>query len=172
MGGSSARTIFVIPMENESSDSIYGSTNAPYINGTLMPASAYATAFIDELPALDPSEPHYVWMEAGTNSFSDATFSTDDDPSASNSTGSNAHLVNQIEAKGLDWVSYQEGITSGTCPIATNTTAEFAPKHDPFVFFQDVSGNPPATGTSRCATHHKAYSDFAADLAAGNLLPA
>src|SRR5689334_21981509 len=64
---SGARTIFVIPMENESSSAIYGNmTNAPYINMTLIPMAAWTTKFTDELPAIVPSEPHYVWMEAGT----------------------------------------------------------------------------------------------------------
>ena len=66
------RTIFVIPMENEPSSAIYGSSDAPYIN-SLMASAAYATNFQDELPSL-PSEPHYVWMEAGTNQFDDITF--------------------------------------------------------------------------------------------------
>ena len=63
-----ARTIFVIPMENESASAIYGdTTDAPYINNTLVPMSAYATMYTDPLPGAIPSEPHYVWMEAGTN---------------------------------------------------------------------------------------------------------
>jgi len=83
--GTIRRTVFVIPMENEPSSAIYGNTtNAPYIN-SLMPQAAYAMKFQDELPAL-PSEPHYVWMEAGTNQFNDVTFTTDIDPSASHST--------------------------------------------------------------------------------------
>src|SRR5262249_53312549 len=45
----------------------------------------------------------------------------------------------------------------------------YAAKHDPFVFFQDVSGNPPSEATADCAAHHKPYTAFAADLAAGNL---
>ena len=81
------RTIFVIPMENESSSNIYGNTQfAPYINNTLIPMGAKATNFQDELPSSIPSEPHYVWMEAGTNTFSDHTFTTDNDASTSNST--------------------------------------------------------------------------------------
>ena len=61
------RSVFVIVMENESSSAIYGSAAAPYINTTIKPESAYATMFTDELPSAVPSEPHYVWMEAGTN---------------------------------------------------------------------------------------------------------
>jgi phospholipase C len=110
------------------------------------------------------SEPHYVWMEAGTNSFSDHTFSSDDAPSASNSTASTAHLATQLTAKGLTWMSYQEGIdgTSGACPI--QASGYYQPKHDPFIFFRDVSGSPPAKSNAGCAAHHKEYGKLADDL--------
>lgn len=168
---SGSRTIFVIPMENESASSIYGSANAPYINTTLIPMAAQATMFMDELPSSVPSEPHYVWMEAGTNVFTDITFLTDNDASANNSTNSTAHLVTQLKAANIDWTSYQEGITTGTCPITSNSATFYAAKHDPFVFFQDVSGATPSTSNTYCGAHHKAYSDFAGDLAAGTMPP-
>jgi hypothetical protein len=169
---SMARTIFVIPMENESASAIYGdTTNAPYINNTLIPTAAHATMFTDELPSSVPSEPHYVWMEAGTNSFADNTFTSDADASAGNSTSSTAHLVTQLKTAGIGWVTYQEGITAGTCPISSDSSTFYAAKHNPFVFFQDVSGNPPSSSTSYCAQHHKPYSAFAADLAAGTVPP-
>lgn len=158
------RTVFVIPFENKDSTAIYGNTNdAPYING-LMAMWPHATAFGDELPNL-PSEPHYVWMEAGTNAFTDRTFTNDNDASATNSTASTAHLTTQLTAAGIKWMSYQEGITAGTCPISS--TGHYAAKHDPFVFFQDVVGSPPSASNANCAAHHKPYSSFAADLAAG-----
>lgn len=160
----SSRTIFVIPMENEPSSAIYGNTaDAPYING-LLATAAHATMFTDELPTLD-SEPHYIWMEAGTNVFADKTFSTDVAASAANSTNSTAHLVTQLEAAHVPWMSYQQGITSNTCPI--NASGAYAPKHDPFVFFTDVSGSPPSASNQHCAAHHKSYADFAHDLQAG-----
>ena len=165
----SGRTVFVIPMENESSSAIYANTNAPYINNTLMPEAAYTTMFTDELASAVPSEPHYVWMEAGTNVFSDVTFLTDNDPSSSNSTSNTAHLATQLKTANLDWVSYQEGITAGTCPIASITANFYAAKHDPFVFFQDISGSPPSSSNAYCAAHHKPYSSFATDLAAGTM---
>lgn len=168
---SAHRTIFVIPMENESSSSIYANTNAPYINNTLMPEAAYATAFMDELDAIYPSEPHYVWMEAGTNSFSDVTFFTDGDASAGNATASTDHLTAQLNAAHIDWMSYQEGITASTCPIASISGTNYAAKHDPMIFFKDISGSPPAANTADCIAHHKPYSAFAADLAAGTMPP-
>jgi phosphatidylinositol-3-phosphatase len=160
------RSIFVIPMENEPSSAIYSSSNAPYINSLMSgttPKAAWATNFQDELPSL-PSEPHYVWMEAGTNQFADITFTTDSDPSGSHSTASTQHLSTQLDAAHVTWMSYQQGITSGTCPIAS--TGFYAPKHDPVTFFQDVAGNPPSKTNTNCAAHHKPYTSFAADLAA------
>lgn len=164
--GSTARTVFVIPMENEPSSAIYGNTtNAPYIN-SLFPNAARAAKFQDELPAL-PSEPHYVWMEAGTNVFTDVTFSNDNDPSASHSTASTDHLSTQLEAAHVTWTSYQEDIAANTCPITSS--GFYAAKHDPFVFFQDVVGATPSTSAPLCVAHHKPYSAFEADLAAGTV---
>jgi len=162
--------VFVIAMENHDASQIYGNTtDAPYINGTLIPAYAHATNFNDELPAL-ASEPHYVYMEAGTNAFTDHTFTTDNNPSSSNSTSSTAHLVTQIKNSAtITWITYQEGqnATTGGCPIAAS--GFYAPKHDPFIFFQDVSGNPPSKTNAYCVAHSKPYSSFAADLAANNI---
>jgi len=163
--------VFVIAMENQDPSDIYGdAVNAPFINGTLLRRYAYATAFSDALPRL-PSEPHYVWMEAGTNVFSDHTFTSDQKPAAANSTASGDHLVSQIAAAGgrLEWMSYQEGIgaPTGACPI--ESAGFYHPRHNPFVFFQDVAGNPPSGDAAECAAHHRDFVAFAADLGSGNL---
>lgn len=161
---STIKHIFVIAMENHAASDIYGNvTSAPYINRTLLPLYGRASNFIDKLPTL-PSEPHYVWMEAGTNAFSDHTFTNDNNPSSTNSTASTAHLSTQIVAAGSTWLAYQEGInsTSGACPIAT--AGNYVPKHDPFIFFKDVSGNPPSKTNAFCAAHHKTLTALASDL--------
>jgi hypothetical protein len=170
-GGGSLQHVFVIAMENHDSGEIYGNkTDAPYINNMLLSMGAHATNFTDELAQAIPSEPHYVWMEAATNKFSDVTFTSDADPSTSNTTQSHAHLATQITASGTaTWRTYQEGLdgTTGACPITSN--AFYAAKHDPFVFFQDIVGNPPSATSAVCTAHHKAYSAFAADLASGDV---
>ncbi len=159
------RTIFVIPFENKANSQIYGNTSdAPFINGMLTETAAHATAFGDALPSL-PSEPHYVWMEAGTNVFADKTFTSDSDASSGNSTNSTAHLVTQLMAANVPWMSYQEGIAANTCPI--ESTGRYAAKHNPFVFFQDVVGSPPSDTNPTCIAHHKPYTSFAGDLANG-----
>src|SRR5215831_4997726 len=138
--GQNIAHVFVVAMENENISEVYGDdSGAPYINLTLIPGYARATNFVDQLPASVPSEPHYVWLEAGTNVFADHTFTTDKSPSASNSTASAAHLATQIAAAGLSWAAYEEGIdaATGNCPVTSS--GFYAPKHDPFVFFQDIA---------------------------------
>jgi len=169
--GAVIQHVFVIVMENHDAAEIYGNTtDAPYINGTLIPSYAHSTNFNDELPSL-VSEPHYLWMEGGTNAYSDHTFTTDNNPSSTNSTSSTAHLVTQIKNAlgGQTWMTYQEGqnATTGACPIAGS--GFYAPKHDPFVFFKDVSGNPPSKTNAYCSAHSKPYTSFATDLAANNI---
>ncbi len=163
--------VFVITFENHDAGSIYGNTTqAPYINGTLMPKYARASKFMDTLPGL-VSQPHYMLMEAGRNDFSDHTFTNDAAPSASNSTSSTRHLVTQIKdaTNGVTWRSYQEGLNSstGACPIASS--GFYAPKHNPFVYFQDVAGNPPSKTNAYCVAHHKPLTALASDLANGSV---
>ena len=150
---------------------IIGDTSdAPYINRTLVPCYASTSSFKDPLPIAIPSEPHYVWMEAGTNALADFTFTTDSDPSSSNSTTSTLHLTHQLKGANVTWLTYQEGLdatTTGACPIASY--GYYAAKHDPFVFFQDVSGNPPAMDNAYCAQHHKPLTQLAADLTGGSV---
>jgi phosphatidylinositol-3-phosphatase len=164
--------VFVIAMENHDANQIIGKpANAPYINTALVSNYAQATNFNDELPQ-SPSEPHYLWMEAGTNTFPPHhTFTTDHDPSKSNSTDSTAHLVTQIRnaTNGVTWMTYQEGqdAKTGSCPITSSRF--YAAKHNPFVFFQDVSGNPPSKTNGYCSAHSKPLSSLEADLAVNNV---
>src|SRR5262249_6316176 len=148
--------VFVVAMENHSRGQVIGNPNAPYLNGTVVPQAATSAAFADVLPS-DPSEPHYVWLEAGSNVFADHTFTTDAPPSAHNSTASTAHLATQIRnaGGGLDWLSYQEGINkaTGACPV--NEVGDYLPRHNPFIFFQDVAGAPPSPDNAACAAHHR-----------------
>jgi hypothetical protein len=156
--------VFVIAFENQNAETIYrGSPTTPYIN-SLRKEHASAQAFRDELPALD-SEPHYIWMEAGTNDFSpEHIFKNDDPPSRKNSTKSQDHLIAKIEDAKLRWMTYQESVgpTNGACPIKSG--GRYAAKHNPFVFFHDVAGDPPNENKPYCVAHTKPYSAFAYDL--------
>ena len=174
--------VIVIVMENTNAEKsggapyIYGNAaDAPYINSVLLPRYAHAVNFRDPLPLGVPSEPHYVWLEAGTNSFEDFTFKEgltgDFDPSVLRSTASADHLTAQIEATGgrVTWMAYQEGMSSetGACPVNSSGKTRYAAKHNPFVFFQDVSGLPPSKSNAYCAAHHRPLSALAKDMARG-----
>jgi hypothetical protein len=156
--GNTIKNVFVIAMENEPASAIYGDKNAPYLNG-LIAKYAHATAFTDPLPDSIPSEPHYVWMEAGTNKFSDATFTDDSDPDASNSTKSTAHLTTQMMAANppVSWMGVMEGLGSGSGACPVSSSGFYVAKHDPFIFFQDIAGGPPSKSNALCSAHHKAF---------------
>jgi len=163
-GVTTSKVVFVIPMENKAQTQIYGNMNAaPYINGTLLASYAHTTMFTDELPSLN-SEPHYIWMEAGNNKFTDHTFSTDNDSASTNSTTSTAHLSTTLDAAKVSWKSYQEGMTAKTCPISSVSKTLYAAKHNPFVFFTDVAGAPPSPSNAYCIAHHDPLSKLATDL--------
>ena len=144
---------------------IYDNTaNAPYLNGEFSRQAARAANFVDELGD-DPSQPHYILMEAGRHVFNDAHFTCDSDPNKScsivpwrrNWTESPEHLTAQIEAArdpALSWMTYQEGINpakTGACPV--RSAGLYAAKHNPFVYFADVAGAPPDAGNENCIAH-------------------
>ena len=183
------RHVIVIAMENTdavkagsaSHDYIYGNkVDAPWLNDALSAEAASAVNFSDELSAYR-SEPHYVVIEAGTNKFADTTFICDNDPLKScsyifpkpNWTRSTQHLAAQIEAAArpaLTWMTYQEDIdarTTGACPI--HSAGYYAAKHNPFVFFGDIAGAPPAADNAHCIAHTRDLGRFAADMRAGDL---
>jgi hypothetical protein len=59
-----------------------------------------------------------------------------------------ANLVDQLEGKGLSWNAYMEnlpapGSTVEYAPVIKGTTVKlYAQKHDPFMYFSDITTNP------------------------------
>ena len=158
--GSHIKTVFVILMENHSWSSITGSASATYINGTLVKSGASTKQYFNP-PANHPSEPNYIWLEAGDN----LGITNDSDPSA-NHKPTTDHLVTQLEAKGVTWKTYQEGIDGKKCPLTG--TGHYAPKHNPFIYFDDVTDTNSAT-SAHCIAHVRPYTELAADLTAGKV---
>src|SRR5579863_5100684 len=154
--GPAIKTIFLILMENNNWSTIYQSSAAPYIN-SLLPMASWCTQYFDNPKAVHPSEPNYIWLEAGDN----LTFTTDNDPSASNSSSAN-HLVKLMTAANVTWRGYAEDMTAGTCPIVSR--GNYAAKHVPFVFFTDVVGNPPSASSPTCIQHMVPFTQLATDL--------
>lgn len=164
------RHVFVILEENHDWSSIYKNPEAAYINNTLLKGGAYASNYRNvplSYGELHPSELNYIFLEAGQISFPDHTFSTDNDPSLQNSTSYQLHLVSLLEKGGYTWKSYQESISGDGCPI--KSTGNYAAKHNPFVYFQDVVGNPPSSENTYCKDHIRPLSELQNDLNTGNV---
>ena len=133
--GGPIKTVFVIAMENHNwtqpanqfsgpIQQIFQNPNAPFINslvnGTNVASKqvAFATNYHNVLataggnnPHIHPSEPNYIWAEAGTN----FTVNNDDDPfvpngptNQVNNQDNQLHLVRLLTQAGRTWRSYQE----------------------------------------------------------------
>jgi phospholipase C len=132
------RTVFLIMMENHNWSDIKQNSSAPYINQTLLPVSSYAEQYYNP-PGIHPSEPNYLWLEAGTN----FGVTTDDEPSV-NHQHSTQHLVTLLDQAGISWKSYQEDIDGTVCPIQSSGLY--------------------ATNSSYCIAHVRPFSELATDL--------
>ncbi len=159
-GISAIKTIFIIVMENHNWSDILGSSSAPYINGTLLPMASYCDNYFDNPKMVHPSEPNYIWLEAGDN----LGITSDADPSTNFQTTTD-HLVTQLKTAGVSWHAYEEDMPIGTCPVTS--VGNYAAKHNPMVFFTDVSGNPPSSTATECIAHEFPYTQLAMDLGAG-----
>jgi phospholipase C len=154
-------TVFVFLFENHNwLGQIKDNPTAPYINSTLLQIGAHAEQYYNP-PLIHPSLPNYLWIVAG-----DSLGVIDDDIPAFHTLGTSDHLVDYLERANISWKAYEEDIDSQTCPLVE--TATYAPKHDPFVYFSDVTnGNDPKA--PRCLAHIRPYSELANDLAQGSV---
>jgi len=142
-------------MENHNWSDIKNSPSAPYINHTLLPMASYAEQYYNP-PGNHPSEPNYLWLEAGTN----FGINNDDNPDA-NHQSTTHHLVTLLTQAHISWKSYQESISGSVCPLTE--TGLYAPKHNPMVFFDDVT-NTNDPHSSSCIAHVRPYTELATDL--------
>jgi hypothetical protein len=152
----SIRTVFIILLENESWTEVEGNTNAPYLNTTLLGMASHCEGY-HNVPNLHPSLPNYLWLEAGTN----FGILDDNNPDLDHQNTTN-HLVTMLKNAGVSWKTYQEDIDGTFIPLTD--TNNYAVRHNPFVYFDDVTGtNNPAYAYG--IAHIRPYSELAADLA-------
>ena len=83
---------------------------------------------------IHPSEPNYIWLEAGDN----LGITDDDDPLLNHRTTQEPPVRAAGRRAGVSWKSYQEDIPARHLP-ARSRPASTAPKHNPIVFFDDVT---------------------------------
>jgi len=164
--GGPIKTVFVIAMENHNwtqpanqfsgpIQQIFQNPNAPFINslvnGTNVASKqvAFATNYHNALataggnnPHIHPSEPNYIWAEAGTN----FTVNNDDDPfvpngptNQVNNQDNQLHLVRLLTQAGRTWRSYQEDTDLTT--VNGQLTNVVLPKNQWTVPLTSFSGN-------------------------------
>lgn len=153
------KTVFVILMENQNWSAIKGSKWAPYMNNVLLPQASHAEQYYNP-PHIHPSLPNYIWIEAGTN-FGIA----DDRAPSGNHQSTTQHLVTLLKNApngGVEWRAYQEDIPGTSCPLFEKFP--YAVKHNPFVYFDDVTDNRKLSSTY-CISHVRPYSELSRDLA-------
>jgi hypothetical protein len=169
--GNAIKTVFLIVMENHNWSSIAGSPSAPYINHLLLPEASYATQYYNP-PGNHPSLPNYLWLEAGTNCFPDTGCIRDDRDPDSHTTSSHLHLATLLNQAGISWMAYEENISGTSCPNTSSTSIGqtaatnglpvgglYAVRHDPFMYFHDVTDNVPY-----CLAHVRPFAQLAGDL--------
>jgi hypothetical protein len=200
---------------------VFQNPNAPFINslvdGTafavvngqvvhLSEQVSYATAYHNVLstpsganPHIHPSEPNYLWAEAGTNF---GVFNDNDPFSPKGPTNQNtaAHLSTLLTQAGKTWRSYQEDIDltavggqlaniplpqdQWTVPLvsssgvfasgsfnAFNSSSQFnyAAKHNPMVFFTDTNGGDDATTANPLRNQYAPLQQLFLDLASNTV---
>ncbi|MHB1004723.1 MAG: alkaline phosphatase family protein [Chloroflexota bacterium] len=129
--------IFVIMMENQNYGEVIGSPDAPFINDL---ASKYGLA-ARYYAVVRHSLPNYLALVSGSTqgvSSSDCVGCSFD---ATN-------IVDQLEQHGKTWKAYAEDLPqpcfNGKSAAPTNGggTALYVRRHNPFMYFKDVTDNP------------------------------
>jgi hypothetical protein len=147
--------IFIIVEENESAGSIIGNSSAPFINAL---SSQYGLA-TNYSAVTHPSLPNYIAL---TSASTDG-ITTDCNPPAAGCIVNVPNIADEIEAAGKTWKAYAENMPSA---CYAENSGDYATKHEPFLYYQDISGNP-----ARCAAHVVPYTQLATDLKSAATTP-
>jgi len=146
--------IVVILMENHPIASIYGSALAPF-ETSLANNYSLATNYVQ---VNSPSLPNYLALFSGQefSSWSTADCTTTSPSNTSCGAGIASNLVDKLETAGLSWKAYMEdypadcgtlnGCSPGNCYTGDGGLGNYAARHDPFVYFDDIT-----TSSARCA---------------------
>lgn len=184
-------------------NSLVNGTAFALVNGSVVHISqqvAYATAYHNVLatpsgnnPDIHPSEPNYIWAEAGDN-FGVLNDNDPFDPDGPTNQDTTQHLSPFLTKAGKTWRSYQEDIdlTSSngqltnvplpqdqwTVPLASfsgvfgsglndfngSNQFNYAAKHNPMVFFTDTNGGNDPSTANRLSTHYAPLQQLFTDL--------
>jgi acid phosphatase len=140
--------VFTIIFENHELTSVIGNSSAPYFNKL---AARYGLA-TDYDAVAHPSLPNYMALTGGKTVFTS-------DCSGCTTTGTS--IADEVEHAGLTWRAYMETMPR---PCDTTDAGTYLQKHNPFVHYASIVGNP-----SRCDAHDIAKTPLLGDLQAGNV---
>ncbi len=122
--------VFMVYMENKGYNDIVGSPNAPFLNSLIN-----NFGFADNYYALTHgSLPNYYPIVGGTGF--NITYNCKD----ACITSTDPTLVSNIDAAGLTWRSYAQGLVAGADPLVSS--GEYAVDETPFPAFQSIAGDP------------------------------
>jgi len=199
------RKVFVIAMENHNwtqpasasaPTPLFQNSYAPFLNSLVDGTSAissqvaYATHYINAAVGDHPSEPNYIWAEAGTNfgvANDDTPYHADCSPDTVQTT--DQHLSAFLAKAHRTWRSYQEDtdvdatnqplaksawtvplfnlggtFTSGLNAYNYSNQINYAAKHDPMVFFTDTNGGCNTTTSNPLRLQYAPLQQLALDL--------
>lgn len=142
--------IVIITMENKSYSDIVENSNAPYLNSLI-----HKYSFADNYFAVShPSLPNYLAIIGGS------TFGVSSDCTSCYINAPN--LIDQLEKADKTWKAYMESMPSA-CFIGSS--GEYAQKHDPFIYFDDIR-----TNQERC-NNIVPYTELSTNLKTVNATP-
>jgi len=144
-----ASHVITIMMENKEYGDVIGNRDAPYVNRL---ARRYGLA-TRSYGVRHPSLPNYLALTSGS------THGIDSDCTGCHVDARN--VVDQLEAAHLSWRAYMEDMPKACFRGAG--AGGYAKKHDPFMYYDDVAGDP-----ARCR-RIVPLTELAADLRRGSL---
>jgi phosphatidylinositol-3-phosphatase len=128
-GASTSPHVVVIVLENREFFSIIGSSEAPFLNSLAEQYGLAERYFANTHPSL----PNYLDLIAGRD------FGIHDDGEEHVLRGRT--LVNQLEANGLTWRAYMEGLARDrTAPCPFSSRRRYRKKHNPFAYVANIQG--------------------------------
>jgi hypothetical protein len=155
--GTPIRHLWVIMMENTDWSAIKGSSDAPYINDTLVATYAHAENYRAHA---HNSLPNYLLLEAG-----DPMGQLGKSPTPTElRLGTTDHLATYLTRAKVSWKSYREDLPgNGTiCPL-TDPGAPYSADHNAPVYFDDFTG-------PTCIAHERPLTELGTDVG-GNRVP-
>jgi hypothetical protein len=181
--------VAIVILENESAGNTWGSTSGATYLRSLVPQGAFAAKYyatghvsLDNYIAMtsgQPGNPATYSDCAAQNLFQcQATVNTI-------AFGNGINIADQLETAALGWKGYMDSMPSpcfhadlsptatppdpyqgNSVPTTSNPAGNYADRHNPFVYYSDITGN-----ATRCQSHVVPYAQLATDIA-GNAVPA